>query len=221
VTLVQHSLAHNTPDAVFPNNWFSTHTASESDGATARNTLVLYPMKCANRANERRPELVELLKSRNYDHVYDMTAMEADDVHFEGTGALVLDRVHGTAFVALSERADRAAAEEWVDKLGYKTLVTFTSVGQDLFPVYHTNVMMAVGTSVAIVCGESIPDDDERRHLWVRCFASSHDLSRLFVGDGSQQMAAYFPEFVQRCPFCAALWQCLRIQLAFVSIWAC
>ena len=64
VTLVQHALRHNTPDAVFPNNWFSTHAATESDGSTGKRTMVLYPMKCPNRAAERRPELVELIKVR-------------------------------------------------------------------------------------------------------------------------------------------------------------
>jgi hypothetical protein len=169
VTLAQHSLAHGTPDAVFPNNWFSTHGEHEAGGATGRRTLVLYPMKCPNRAAERRPELRELLTSNGgYDAVVDMSSKEKDDVHFEGTGVLVLDRPRGTAFVSLSDRADNNAAEEWVDKLGYKNLVTFTSVGDDGFPVYHTNVMMAVGTGVAIVCGASVPDDRERQHLLVR-----------------------------------------------------
>jgi hypothetical protein len=113
VTLIQHSLSHNTPDACFPNNWFSTHTAAETKAAD----LVLYPMKCANRAAERRPDLIELLKARGYKKCYDMTARpnamtEEKSSYLEGTGSLVLDRVKRVAYVSLSERADIAAAEK-------------------------------------------------------------------------------------------------------------
>ena len=60
VSLFQHSLAHGTPDACFPNNWFSTHAADEAVGGVRAKTLVLYPMKCPNRAAERRPEIVQV-----------------------------------------------------------------------------------------------------------------------------------------------------------------
>ena len=100
--------------------------------------------------------------------VYDMSSKEDDGVHFEGTGVLVLDRPRGTAYVSLSERADAGAAQEWVENLGYKQLVTFKSFGANAHPVYHTNVMMAVGTGVAIVCGASVKDEKERQHLMVR-----------------------------------------------------
>lgn len=84
-------------------------------------------------------------------------------------GVLVLDRVNGVAYVALSERADKALAESWVSSLGYKDLVTFHSSDSRGKSVYHTNVMMAVGTDVAVVCAESVADDKERQHLLVRC----------------------------------------------------
>lgn len=167
VSLMQHNLAHNTPDACFPNNWFSTHPRGEAAGGTAQSTLVLYPMKCPNRAAERRPELVDFLNARGYARVVDLSAAErTDHKYFEGTGVLVVDRVNGIAYVALSERADRSLAERWVRALGYKQLVAFHSTDSRAHPVYHTNVMMAIGTSVAIVCGESITDDTERRHLF-------------------------------------------------------
>lgn len=104
-----------------------------------------------------------------------MHAAEAKGKYFEGTGSLVLDRVNGIAYVALSDRADRALAEEWVSSLGYKGLVAFDSIDSRDHRVYHTNVMMAIGTGVAIVCGESIRDNKQRQHLFVRSpFSEMH-----------------------------------------------
>lgn len=80
----------------------------------------------------------------------------------------MLDRVNGVAYVALSERADQGLAEQWVSAMGYRELVTFRSVDARRKPVYHTNVMMAVGTDVAVVCADSVADARERRHLLVR-----------------------------------------------------
>ena len=123
VNVVEHSLAHGTPDAVFPNNWFSTHSAHESLGATKEDTMVLYPMKCPNRAAERRPELVELIRERGYPRMVDLSGLEAvEDQVFEGTGVLVIDRVNGVAYVSISERADRAVAEQYAACLPVSSL---------------------------------------------------------------------------------------------------
>jgi len=87
VTLLAHDLAHGTPDAVFPNNWFSTHPANEAAGGVSTSTMVLYPMKCPNRAAERRPEIVAAVKALGgYGRVLDMTPSEKDHKYFEGTG---------------------------------------------------------------------------------------------------------------------------------------
>ena len=118
VSLMQHSAMHGTPDAVFPNNWFSTHDASEPRGNKRKEhpTWVLYPMKCPNRAAERRPELVEFLRARAQTDVegklVDMTQLEKEGKYFEGTGVLVIDRVNGVAYVSISDRADIDAAEQ-------------------------------------------------------------------------------------------------------------
>jgi hypothetical protein len=89
VKLFQHHLTHGTPDAVFPNNWFSTHAAGEAAGGVGAKTLVLYPMKCPNRAAERRPEIVQFLQHQGYSRVVDMSGHEKrDQTYFEGTGVL-------------------------------------------------------------------------------------------------------------------------------------
>eukprot|EP00890_Picochlorum_soloecismus_P005996 jgi/Picsp_1/6398/NSC_03746-R1_amidinotransferase family protein len=175
VNLFQHSLEHGTPDAVFPNNWFSTHAASESDGNVGQSTLVYYPMKCPNRQAERRDDIKCVLEQMGFQRIIDMSAEEKNDKYFEGTGVLVLDRARGVAYVALSERADKGLAEDWVSSMGYRDLVTFHSSDGAGSPVYHTNVMMAIGTSVAVACLESIADDKERKHF-VEKLSKTHEI---------------------------------------------
>lgn len=166
VNLMQHALSHATPDAVFPNNWFSTHPAGEG-GSGAPASLVLYPMKCPNRQAEARDDIVSALKSLGHERVVDLISAERAGAGrvLEGTGSLVLDRVNGTAYVALSERADPALAEEWADALGYGKVVAFHSGDGAGGTVYHTNVMMAVGTDVAVACLASVADPAQREAL--------------------------------------------------------
>jgi len=165
ISLFEHSLAHNTPDACFPNNWFSTHQANEANGGLHEHTLVLYPMKCPNRAAERRQEIIKVIQSKGYDRIVDLAPAEANKKYFEGTGVLVIDRINGVAYVDISERADEGLAKDWAKQLGYKKLVTFRSSDLRGKSVYHTNVMMAVGTGVAIVCADSVKDATERSNL--------------------------------------------------------
>eukprot|EP00803_Ostreobium_quekettii_P000695 evm.model.scf_906EXC.1 EVM.evm.TU.scf_906EXC.1 scf_906EXC:3950-9498(-) len=165
VTLFDHSEVHGTPDAVFPNNWFSTHGRQEAPGSLVDRSLVLYPMKCPNRRLERRPEMLEYIRTLGYVVELDMTAHEKEGRYLEGTGALVLDRVNGIAYVAASERADISVAEEWAQRCGYNEVVSFHSVDERGMTVYHTNVMMALGTDVALVCADSVEDGKEREHL--------------------------------------------------------
>lgn len=163
VHLFTHEDWHNTPDACFPNNTFSTHTNFETGTACV---LVLYPMKDETRRKERR--LVQrLLTSGRYTQVYDLTREEdaAKPAFLEGTGSLVLDRVNRIAYVAMSARSDLRLATQWARVMGYE-LVPFTAVDRVGRAIYHTNVMMSVGTRVAVVCGESIADMSERSRVF-------------------------------------------------------
>ncbi|KAG1667518.1 hypothetical protein FOA52_013708 [Chlamydomonas sp. UWO 241] len=109
VSLFEHGLQHGTPDACFPNNWFSTHAAGEAAGGNKESTLVLYPMKCPNRAAERRADTIEVLKARGYGRVYDMSIAEADNKYFEGTDLNNLNLMAlGAGMAAIA--ADAAAA---------------------------------------------------------------------------------------------------------------
>lgn len=160
VRLVQHE--DDTPDAVFPNNWFSTHTA-ESVG---ERVMTLYPMKVENRRRERRADLVEMLRPR-YDRVVDLTPAEREATprFLEGTGSMVLDHGRKVAYLARSERSDESLAREWAQEVGFRDVLAFDATDEQGRPVYHTNVVMAVGSTCAIVCTESVEDAGERRRL--------------------------------------------------------
>jgi hypothetical protein len=147
-----------SPDAVFPNNWVSFH----ADG-----TLISYPMAAPNRRTERRLAALDgLLCEGGFQiakHI-DLTGHEAEGRFLEGTGSLVLDRPRRRAYACVSQRTDLAVIAAFDRLAGYSTL-TFTASGADGFPLYHTNVMMSLGTRFAIVCVESVAAHERRRLL--------------------------------------------------------
>ena len=146
-----------TPDAVFPNNWFSTH----ADG-----TIVLYPMCAPNRRVERRLDLFADLRARGFgcNRLVDLSMHELDGRFLEGTGSLVLDRIERRAYACLSPRTDRQMVELWCQELDYQPFAfeATDAVGR---PIYHTNVMLALGTGWAVVCSAAIDDPTRRRQL--------------------------------------------------------
>ena len=142
------------PDAVFPNNWFSTH----ADG-----TLVLYPMYAPTRRAERDNPVVEALRRRHTIHrTIDLTPLEEQGVFLEGTGSLVLDRVARVAYLCRSERSHEPPAHRWAELLGYD-LCAFGATDADGLPIYHTNVIMAVGSHHVVICLESVDRADRAR----------------------------------------------------------
>lgn len=144
------------PDSVFPNNWFSTHP----DGRVA-----LYPMYSPSRRTERRPDIVASLRTRfRMSAVHDYSVLEDDDLFLEGTGSMVLDHLHRTAYVARSFRSHDRAVEMVCRDLGYRS-VSFSTQDRRGEPIYHTNVMMSVGTDTALVALDSIADQAEREKV--------------------------------------------------------
>ena len=147
------------PDAVFPNNWFSTHR----DGRIA-----LYPMYTPSRRAERRLDLIEGLRaSYRVTEVVDYTGYEQRGLYLEGTGSLVLDHVHRVAYVSLSRRADREPLEEFCADFTYEPLA-FESTGSDGRAIYHTNVMMCLGAQFALIGPEVINEADQRAKVRAR-----------------------------------------------------
>lgn len=133
------------PSAVFPNNWFSTH----DDG-----TLVLYPMRALSRRMERRQEIIDWLLA-SYPSVLDLTSWEDRGLFLEGTGSLVLDRVNRIAFAAESPRTDAGLFRNWCADMEYEA-VLFQTSGPGGLPIYHTNVVLSLGTKFAVLCTEAV-----------------------------------------------------------------
>ncbi|CAN5848027.1 arginine deiminase-related protein [soil metagenome] len=137
------------PDAVFPNNWFSTHAAGK---------LVLYPMRSPTRRLERSEEIIRELRAR-YPQMIDLSAHESEDRFLEGTGSLVIDERAGIVYASESPRTDRRLAETWAEQMGYEPVI-FRATDAGGRPIYHTNVVMSVGTAGAVVCSEAIDSLD-------------------------------------------------------------
>ncbi len=163
VTVVQDSPEPWTPDSIFPNNWFSSHLTGE---------LVLYPMFAPNRRQERKREVLELLRRKmNHRKVVDLTPWEEEGEFLEGTGSMIFDRDRGVAYCCRSPRTSEKVLAEFCSRMNYDALL-FDAVDAQGNAIYHTNVMMEVGTQVAVICLEAIRDEGEQRKVVSRLTAA-------------------------------------------------
>jgi hypothetical protein len=154
--LIEDTISPSKPDAIFPNNWFSTH---------ANGKIILYPMCTPNRRNERRSDLIHFLQKKyQYHTIHDLSHYEKQGQFLEGTGSIVFDHHHQLVYAALSERTQTEPLLDLCGILGYLPIVFSTSdqVGK---PIYHTNVMMALQEKLALVCFDCIHLPEERRTL--------------------------------------------------------
>jgi len=143
-------------DAVFPNNWITTHL---------NGTIALYPMCHESRRSERRQDIVETLKTQfKFNVVEDFSYFEIANQFLEGTGSLVLDRENKLMYACLSPRTDNEVLETVAAKLGYQP-IAFSSVDKQGKAIYHTNVMMSMGDTFVVICLESIQNDEEKTKL--------------------------------------------------------
>ena len=161
VVVFDEAEPHETPDALFPNNWVSTH----ADG-----TVALYPMFAPNRRTERREDVPLVLEHQfGFDvrQIIDFTEFESHNKFLEGTGSIVLDRVNRKAYAALSDRTDARALEHFCDQLDFEPVAfkAFQTVDNQRLPIYHTNVMMSIGSGYAVVCLNCIDSDEERKQV--------------------------------------------------------
>ncbi len=160
----------DTPDCVFPNNWFSTHAGGH---------IAIYPMFASSRKRERRWDIVEMLKSRyRVQDVIDYSGLETDDLALEGTGAMVLDHVGRVAYTAQSNRADPVILERFCTNFNFEPMV-FQARDRSGSAIYHTNVMMTVGTDFALVCLDMIVDSKRRAEVVRRLEESGRDVVAL------------------------------------------
>ncbi len=163
LTVVQDSPEPWTPDSLFPNNWFTSHITGE---------LVLYPMFASNRRQERKREVMDLLRRKmNHRKVVDLTHWEEKGEFLEGTGSMILDRDREVAYCCRSPRTSEEVLQEFCSRMNYDA-VLFDAVDAKGNAIYHTNVMMEVGRQVAVICLEAIRDEAERHKVVSRLTAS-------------------------------------------------
>jgi len=161
---------HTRPDSVFPNNWLSTH---------AGGYVAVYPMYASNRRHERRADVLEMLKSDyRVQAIVDYSGLEPDGIFLEGTGAMVLDHVSRVAYTARSHRADIAVLERFCTDFGYEPMA-FDAVDSEGVPVYHTNVIACIGTDVAMIALEMIPDEVRREQVRERLSVTGRTIVEL------------------------------------------
>ncbi len=163
VTVIQDTPEPSTPDSVFPNNWFSSHTMGE---------LVLYPMFAENRRQERKPSAMNtLLRKMNHRKIIDLTHWENENEFLEGTGSMIFDRDKRIAYACRSPRTSEKALADFCARMNFDAVV-FDATDKNGNLIYHTNVMMEVGSQVAVICLESIKDAKEREKVTSRLLAS-------------------------------------------------
>ena len=150
----------DTPDSIFPNNWISFHNNGD---------VAIYPMFAENRRRERREDNLDIVEEAGFEieNVFDYTEAENEGIFLEGTGAMVLDRIHRKAYCALSPRASEELFIEFCEDFEYTPVIfrAFQKTDSELKPIYHTNVMMALGRTFAIVCLDTIEDKNERKNV--------------------------------------------------------
>ena len=160
VIVVDDIYEQNTPDSVFPNNWISFHQ---------NGNVALYPMFAENRRRERREDILDKIEAEgfNIENIYDYTSAEEENIFLEGTGVMVLDRVNRKAYCALSPRADEDLFIEFCEDFEYTPIIfhAYQQVDDKQALIYHTNVMMAVGDTFAVICADSITDKKERKNV--------------------------------------------------------
>jgi hypothetical protein len=158
ITVVDDTLDPDTPDSIFPNNWISFHQNAD---------VALYPMFAENRRLERREEILDLLEEKGFqiENIVDYTEAEEDGYYLEGTGSLLLDRANAKAYCALSPRADEELFIEFCEDFDMHPILfeAFQTVDGERKLIYHTNVMMCLGESFAVICSECIDDKKERK----------------------------------------------------------
>lgn len=181
VLVVDDTTQPEKPDAVFPNNWISFH----HDG-----TVVLYPMLAENRRVEKMNPVLDTVKERySITKTIDLTSYENQNKFLEGTGSIVFDYGSMIAYASRSPRTDESVLKELTEKIGFKSIV-FDARDEQGLAIYHTNVLMCIGTDFVIICLDAIPHDEDQEKLLEsfsttghKVIAISFEQMKLFAGN--------------------------------------
>jgi len=184
VTVIEDSIEPATPDSIFPNNWISFH----DDGR-----IFLYPMFAVNRRRERKAAVLDAVKNKFVvAEIVDLSKAEANKFFLEGTGSMVLDRENKIAYACISPRTDEKLLREFCGQVKYQPL-TFRSTDGAGVEIYHTNVMMCIADSYAVICLESITDTAEKENL----LASLQKTNKEIVDISLQQLNSFAGNMLQ------------------------
>jgi hypothetical protein len=196
VCVVDDTAQPSKPDAVFPNNWISFH----ADG-----TVVLYPMLSAIRRRERREDIVAAVSATlafRVSRTLDLTGYEREEKYLEGTGSLVLDHAQRVAYACRSPRTDVTVLAHWCREMGYEA-VSFDARDRGGVPLYHTNVLMCIGTHGVVVGADAIAPGDRDRVL-DRLGASGREIVRI----GHEAVAGFAGNMLELASWDEALGDC-------------
>jgi hypothetical protein len=184
VIVIQDTESPVKSDAVFPNNWISFH----EDGK-----VITYPMFSPIRRAERREEIIKSLENTfEITERFHMESAETHEIFLEGTGSMIFDRQNEIVYACLSARTNPSLLDEFCRLTGYKK-VAFGSFDQNGAQVYHTNVMMSLGETFAVICLDSITDKIERSHVSETLEASGKEIIEISM----EQMNAFAGNMLQ------------------------
>lgn len=184
VIVIQDTDSPTKFDAIFPNNWISTH----KNGA-----LITYPMFAPMRRLERREDIIGglldefLIKER-----IRLEQHEANEIYLEGTGSMILDRPHQLVYACRSVRTDEKVLDDFCEQMGYEK-VLFTSTDKTGLEIYHTNVMMALGEDFVVICLDSIKDGKE----WANLHRKFEETKKAIIEISMEQMSSFAGNMLQ------------------------
>ncbi|MEL6926647.1 MAG: arginine deiminase-related protein [Bacteroidota bacterium] len=184
VVVMDDTKAPRKPDAVFPNNWITTH----EDG-----TVITYPMFAPNRRQERQPHILESLREQFHVHkIIELEQHESAEVFLEGTGSMIMDRPNNLVYACFSPRTHPQLLSHFCKLVGCKE-VCFSAVDAEGQDIYHTNVMMAVGETFVVICLDTVRDPQERQMLLDQFDATGKDVVEISIA----QMMAFAGNMLQ------------------------
>lgn len=156
VWVVEDTAKPHTPDSIFPNNWFSTHSNSK---------VAVYPMQAENRRQERRADIISnLAEVFSIVDIADYTLAELEGKYLEGTGSMVLDRENKICYACISLRTDADLVKQFCSDFGYRP-VLFDAIDRNGKPIYHTNVLMSVGHDFMVICLACIANSTQQQQI--------------------------------------------------------
>lgn len=192
VLVFQDTEKPEKPDAVFPNNWISFHEGG---------LVITYPMMAVNRRVERQPEIFKFLHQNGYpvSRHWNISHYETDNEFLEGTGSIVFDYDNRLAYANKSPRTNYRLLDLLCKELDYKA-VKFRAIDRRGDDIYHTNVVMGIGHSYAILCLECIREGREAlvhqlEKTGKKIIAISFDQMASFAGNVMQVYASDTREY--------------------------